>query len=463
MASETTGFGETARMIVRPVVAAAVTGRADPPPADRPWPAGLRWTRHIGIGRLRFAQVMQIIDLVIAVIVFFGSFSVLQNESKQVHPGHSTPGIFLLIALGAALPLALRQRHPLAAWRIIALSIALWTPEVQRWMTTPYLPGAAVAAVLILYSVAARCSRDVTIGVALISILGALALSAETAAGAGSLVLLPLLVGFVVRQRETARRDLLEREQASRRELAEQERRHRDAEAVLTERQRIARELHDVVAHHMSMIAIQAEAAPYKVDGVPEETRKDLAEIRGTALDALNELRRILGVLRSEDGAETAPQPSLDRLDELVAGARQAGLTVTFDETGERGRVPSGYGLTIYRIVQEGLSNAMRHAPGAKIAVAISYAGDAVRIAVINDPPPKPVPSTAADGLDAADTSDPPDAPDAAAGGGHGLIGMRERAAMLGGELDAGPTPEGGYAVRVTLPVEKPTVEKGKP
>jgi signal transduction histidine kinase len=437
MASETTGFGETARMIVRPVVAAAVTGRAGPQPVDRPWPAGLRWTRHIGVGRLRFAHVMQFVDLAVATIVFFGSFSVLQSESKELNPDYSNPGLFLLIALGAAVPLAMRQRHPLGAWRTIALAIALGTPEVHRWMTTPYLPGAAVAAVMILYSVAVRCSRDVTIGVGLISILGALALSTQTAAGAGALILLPLLAGFVVRQRHMARQELAEREEAARRELAEQERRHRDAEAVLTERQRIARELHDVVAHHMSMIAIQAEAAPYKVDGVPEETRKDLAEIRGTALDALNELRRILGVLRSEDGAETAPQPSLDRLDELVAGARQAGLTVTFEEKGERGRVPPGYGLTVYRIVQEGLSNAMRHAPGADVAVAVGYAGDAVRVAVINDPPPSPAPVAAA------------------FGGGHGLIGMRERAAMLGGELDAGPTPEGGFAVRATLPVEK--------
>ncbi|MBO2451899.1 sensor histidine kinase [Actinomadura barringtoniae] len=450
-------------MIVRPVAAAALTGRADPPPADRPWPAGLRWTRYLGIGRLRFGAVMQLVDLGIATAVLFGSFAVLQNESKRMGPHTGSPGqafLFFLIALGAAVPLALRQRHPLAAWRIIALAIALGTPEVHRWMTTPYLPGAAVAAVMILYSVAVRCSRDITVGVALISIGGAIALSPRSGAGAGALILLPLLVGFVVRQRETARRDLLEREESTRRELAEQERRHRDAEAVLTERQRIARELHDVVAHHMSMIAIQAEAAPYKVDDVPEETRKDLAEIRGTALDALNELRRILGVLRSEDGAETAPQPSLDRLDELVSGARQAGLTVTFEEKGERGRVPPGYGLTIYRIVQEGLSNAMRHAPGAEVAVAVSYADDAVRIAVINDPPPAPPP-----GVDAPDRADEPDGvdPPDGAGGGHGLIGMRERAAMLGGELDAGPTPEGGYAVRVTLPVEKPPVEKGTP
>lgn len=163
---------------------------------------------------------------------------------------------------------------------------------------------------------------------------------------------------------------------------------------MLTERQRIARELHDVVAHHMSMIAIQAEAAPYKVEAVPDETRRDLAEIRATALDALTELRRILGVLRAEDGAETAPQPSLERIDELVANARGAGLRVETRFSGDLGGLPPGVGLTAYRILQEALSNAMRHAPGSRVDVEVSRDDGLVWLGVVNGPP--------GDGQDAA-------------------------------------------------------------
>ncbi|KAB2346508.1 sensor histidine kinase [Actinomadura rudentiformis] len=432
------GAGETFRLLFRPFVAAAFTGRSDQAPAHRPWPPGLRWTRRIGIGRLPLGAVAQVVDLGIAVAILFGSYSVLQTEADQVEPGYSNPSLFFSIALGAAVPLALRQRHPLGAWRIIALVAVFGTSQVQRWMTTPYLPGMAIAALLILYSVAVRCPRHVTIGVGLISVTGTWMLSAETAGGASAVILLPLLAGFVVRQRQTARQELLEREEAAQRELAEQERRHQATEVVLTERQRIARELHDVVAHHMSMIAIQAEAAPYKVTELPAETRQDLSEIRATALDALTELRRILGVLRQEDGAETAPQPSLDRLEELVAGARGAGLSVTVTETGDRRHVPPGYELTIYRIVQEALSNAMRHAPGSTVVVAIDFAAEALRVSVVNEPPPG-----------GRRPQEPPP------GGGHGLVGMRERAAMLGGELTAGPTLAGGFEVDATLPTRR--------
>jgi signal transduction histidine kinase len=187
----------------------------------------------------------------------------------------------------------------------------------------------------------------------------------------------------------------------------------------------------------MSMIAIQAEAAPLKVAGVPGETRKDLAEIRATALDALTEMRRILGVLRTADGSQTAPQPDLERLEELLAGGRGAGLEITARLEGDLDGLPPGVGLTVYRIVQEGLSNAMRHAPGSRVEVAISRDDGILRLDIVSGPP--------GDGHRPAPT--PP-------GEGHGLVGMRERAGMLGGELTAGPTPEGGFAVKTVLPLE---------
>ena len=222
------------------------------------------------------------------------------------------------------------------------------------------------------------------------------------------------------------------RREAQRR-LAEQQRIsdiERARRALLEERARIARELHDVVAHHMSVIAIQAEAAPYRP---PEEAAGSFATIRTTATEGLRELRRVVGVLRA-DGAEEdpGPQPTLDRLDELVANVEGAGLTVTVAVTGTPRPLPPGLELSAYRILQEALSNAMRHAPGAHTRVEIGYQTAGLVLQVVNGPGrSQPVPSP---------------------GPGHGVLGMRERAAMLGGELTAGPRPDGGYGVAAVLP-----------
>ncbi|MEU8804823.1 sensor histidine kinase [Spirillospora sp. NPDC048819] len=406
------------------VLAAAVTGRAEPaPPLDRPWPAGLRWTRFLGFGRLPFGLVTNLFWLVLTAVIIGGTNAMLRDPVRSDAAGYPGDGSALLIAFIVTAPLALRDRHPLAAWRMSFAAMAVvglspWPPGM------PYIPAGAFAALMCVFTVTVRCSRDITLGVALLAFAGVWINDADTAPGASALLLVPLAVGYAVRVRRT-----------SRRQLAEQERRHQDAEAVLTERQRIAREMHDVVAHHMSMIAIQAEAAPYKVEAVPEETRRDLAEIRATALDALTEMRRILGVLRSEDGADTAPQPSLDRLDELIGNARAAGLQVETLLDGDLAGIPPGVGLTAYRILQEALSNAMRHAPGSRVHVEVSRDDAIVWLGVVNGPP-------------AGGQAPGPALP----GGGHGLVGMRERAAALGGELTARPTAEGGFAVTADLP-----------
>ncbi|MFV2176829.1 sensor histidine kinase [Actinomadura sp. LOL_016] len=403
------------------VLAAAVTGRAEPEPLDRPWPAPLRWTRHIGVGRFPYGVVANLFWFAVTIGMTAASKSLLETESAErgQHPGDAT---MLLISIAACAPLALADRHPLGAWRLSFAAMAVI--GVSDWLSVPYVPAGAFAAIMCLYTVAVRCSGNITLGAGIMAFAGVWIKDPETAPGASVLILLPLAVGYAMRVRRT-----------SRRELAEQERRHADAEAVLTERQRIARELHDVVAHHMSMIAIQAEAAPYKSDAVPDVTRQDLAEIRSTALDALNELRRILGVLRSADGSGTAPQPSLERLDDLVAGARGAGLDVTTRLAGDLEGLPSGVGLTAYRILQEALSNAMRHAPGSRVDVEAAREHGVLSISVVNGPP--------GDGRNPARF---------ATGGGHGLVGMRERAAMLGGRLTAEPTSERGFAVTATLP-----------
>jgi signal transduction histidine kinase len=213
----------------------------------------------------------------------------------------------------------------------------------------------------------------------------------------------------------------------------------RSRRTLLEERTTIARELHDVVAHHMSVVAIQAEAAPYRVENPPPELEKAFATIRENAVAALTELRRVLGVVRAEDyEAPDAPQPTLADLDGLLDNVRGAGLSVDKAVTGAVRELPQGVELSAYRIVQEALSNTLRHAPGASARVEIGYVLGGLGLRVVNGPRPelslvKPSP-----------------------GAGHGITGMRERVSMLNGEMTAGPTDEGGYEVAVFLPVPLP-------
>ncbi|GGS61632.1 sensor histidine kinase [Streptomyces violaceus] len=213
----------------------------------------------------------------------------------------------------------------------------------------------------------------------------------------------------------------------------------RSRRTLLEERTTIARELHDVVAHHMSVVAIQAEAAPYRVENPPPELEKAFATIRENAVAALTELRRVLGVVRAEDyEAPDAPQPTLAELDGLLANVRDAGLSVDKAVTGAVRELPQGVELSAYRIVQEALSNSLRHAPGATARVEISYVLGGLGLRIVNGPPPNPSlikPSP---------------------GAGHGITGMRERVSMLNGGMTAGRTDDGGYEVAVYLPVALP-------
>jgi signal transduction histidine kinase len=214
----------------------------------------------------------------------------------------------------------------------------------------------------------------------------------------------------------------------------------RSRRTLLEERTTIARELHDVVAHHMSVVAIQAEAAPYRVENPPPELERAFATIRENAVAALTELRRVLGVVRAEDyEAPDAPQPTLADLDALLANVRDTGPGVEKTVTGAVRELPQGVELSAYRIVQEALSNTLRHAPGASARVEIGYVLGGLGLRIVNDPPPAPAlvkPSP---------------------GAGHGITGMRERVSMLNGEMTAGRTAEGGYEVAVFLPVTTTT------
>ena len=397
------------------------------PPAPRP-----HWLRR---GRY---DLVEVADVIIALICFGITNSTLTNENAS-HHGHHAPGLLVLLAFVDCAPLALRTRFPLSAWAFSAAAL-IWTSLVipPGSLGGPDFPVAgALVYGLCLYAVTVRCRPRIVVGAAAVTVAGAAFIDPGSTPSAVFLTAVAILLGVVVRVRRSGAR-----------QLAEQERRHSGERALLEERQRIARELHNVVAHHMSVIAIQAEAAPYKTADPPPELVESFGEIRASALAGLAELRRVLGVLRT-GGQDTAPQPGLADLDALLDSARSGGVSVTVTCSGNPVTLPEGVDLSAYRIVQEALSNAMRHAPGSHVRVHLAYRPDSLALEVRNDaqaPASGAVPVLVASGARAA-------------GGGHGLVGMRERATMLGGSLEAGPTGDGGFRVTAVLPVSPPEEE----
>jgi signal transduction histidine kinase len=370
--------------------------------------------------------------VILALICFAITISTLTNGNAS-HHGHHSAGLLVLIAFVTSAPLVLRTRFPLTAWAASAAAL-IWTSLVipPGSIGGPKFPLAgALVYGLCLYAVAVRCRPRIVIVAAVVTVAWVAHIDPGTVAQAVFLAAVPLLLGVAVRVRRSGAR-----------QLEEQERRHSGERALLEERQRIARELHDVVAHHMSVIAIQAEAAPYKTADPPPELVESFGEIRASALAGLAELRRVLGVLRT-GGLDTTPQPGLADLDALLDSARSGGVSVTATCSGNPVALSEGVDLSAYRIVQEALSNAMRHAPGSHVQVDMAYRGDDLALEVRNDVGSRTAPVLVGNG-------------DHAVGGGHGIIGMRERAAMLGGSLAAGPTEDGGFQVNAVLPVSPP-------
>jgi signal transduction histidine kinase len=245
---------------------------------------------------------------------------------------------------------------------------------------------------------------------------------------AASVLALVVTFGVLVHEWSRSRAELLEQQEIA---ATAQQRRH-----VMEERNRIARELHDVVAHGLSVISIQASTMRYRVKDVPPEVVAELDDITESARGALVEMRGLLAVLRQEDGErELAPQPTLTQVPALVESTRRGTETVRLQVTGalDDPRVPEVTALSVYRIVQEALSNAVRHAPGSAVDVRLAITASQVVLDVENGAPAVLPTATAA-------------------GAGYGLRGMRERAGSAGGTLRAGPTPSGGYRVHATLP-----------
>ena len=216
--------------------------------------------------------------------------------------------------------------------------------------------------------------------------------------------------------------------------------------AVLEERGRIAREMHDVVAHHMSLMAVAAETAPYRLAARSESGSTELsadvaaefASLSTAARAALADLRSLLGVLRNDEEPARAPQPRLNDVPELIEASHRAGIRVELSMPSVDDEVPAAVGLCAYRIIQEALSNAGRHAPGSSVTVTFGRDTDQLRIDVTNGPAASASATAPAAGQHRA---------------GHGLVGMRERVTLLGGSLSALPTPDGGYLVTATIPL----------
>jgi signal transduction histidine kinase len=338
----------------------------------------------------------------------------------------------LLLGLCATMPLALARGYVVAA--AVTISAATVVTAASDHLVTV---GAMVAQVAVLYLVGRSRPRRVALPFVLPFAVYAVApVSADVGDRRTAVVLLaPAATAIVLGSAQRARREAARRA-ASQRAIADTLLEH----AARGERARIARELHDVVAHHISMISVQAETARLATPGMPPEGEKRLLAIGDTARAALTEMRRLLGVLREDAGTEPTrrPQPGLEQLNELIDEARDHSATST--RLIVHGRVvplDPGIGLTAYRIVQEALTNARRHAPGAAVDVELDYTDAALRLRVRdNGPGPRePAPAGAA---------------------GHGLLGMRERAAMVGGTLTVGPAPAGGFLVEACLPTESP-------
>jgi signal transduction histidine kinase len=337
-----------------------------------------------------------------------------------------------LVTALTVVPLLLTVRYPLMGWRVAWLGLAVG-PLVnsQWWDGWAWIAGQLPVLLLLFWLAGIRHRRQVIFwmwGLSLLPLWLWVGHSHQTGTLLAAIAVTADAIAVdAVRSRRHAQRDL-----AAQTEQTELEQARR---AVLQERARIARELHDVVAHHMSLIAVRAETAPYRLSQIDEPVRAEFDALSGAAREALTDMRRLLGVLRYDQPAGRAPQPQLADLPALVDSARHAGLAVGLSLPGGLDLVPPGVGVCAYRIVQESLSNASRHASGAAVSVSVGRADGAVTLRVSNGP-----------GAGQADDGH-------GARTGQGLAGMRERVALLGGQLVAGPAPDGGFVVAATLPL----------
>jgi signal transduction histidine kinase len=338
-------------------------------------------------------------------------------------------------AAGVTLPVAWRREIPMFAAPLMVAFVAwqeLLNGDLIENSITPVItiPLAVYSLGVLLDRNRALGSFAATVLLLFVAVIAADHVDPDTFVFFLLLAGGPFLVGRIVNARIQLAREL--RAKASR---LEQDQAETQKLAVAEERARIAREMHDVVAHNVSVMVVQASAARRMIDHDPTRAREALSSVEQTGREALAEMRRMLDVLRVEDErAALAPQPSIDELEALIDLAREAGLEVELEFEGERRHVSSGVDLSAFRIVQEALSNTIKHAGAAHARVRLRFGDDEVEVDVTDD----------GHGV----------RPHSENGTGHGLVGMRERVAMLGGRLEAGYRANGGFEVRATLPLK---------
>ncbi|MFF4184587.1 sensor histidine kinase [Streptomyces sp. NPDC001691] len=377
----------------------------------------------------------QVADALIAVALTCVS-AVLGKESGSQGWDPLDAWGYLLVVL-AGLPLAFRVRAPLA--------VLLWTHLVFLvYVASGYWPVVTTFGPLLsLYTVASLCALRTAVGCGVL--MAGVWIYAGAVSPRGSMAsVVTQALGFalvLIRFGVLARRSA-ELARQLRREQAERARRE-----VAAERGRIARELHDVVAHHMSVISVQAGLAGFVFASDPPTARAALSTISGASAEALDELRRMLQVLReAEDGAApVAPMPGLDRIGELADRIRAGGIPVTLRTLGTPRPLAPGVELCAYRVVQEALTNVLKHAGKTRAEVQLRYERHQLMVSVTNEGDGGEREGVISDRL--------------RAGGGHGLIGMRERAKLYGGSISVGPRSGGGFAVTLTLPTSAGAVQ----
>ncbi|MFI0979169.1 sensor histidine kinase [Streptomyces sp. NPDC021093] len=386
-----------------------------------------------------------VVVLTVVCVLFPVTITVLAGDYRV------SGGIAGALAALQVLPLLMMGHRPLqTCWIVLPAgvigSLFLFTQQGGQVRSIwPWPAPTIVGLLFLLFALALRERRRTLVGVWLFVALTGIGLGQlhpEASDGTNLLTVVlsavVLVVGGVLRERGDVQRRLVEQETISEAERAQR--------TLLEERTRIARELHDVVAHHMSMITVQADSAPYRISGLPAEAEEEFASIAASARESLTEMRRLLVVLRSEGTeGERAPQPGLNKVQQLVEATVRAGVPAELSMAGGLGTgpgspaVPQAVDLSAYRIVQEALANVVRHAPGATTRVSVRVEDLDLLVLIVNGPAPEPTSRVEAKGA-----------------GGHGLVGMRERVRLTGGTLDTGPLPDGGFRVAARLPLRNP-------
>jgi signal transduction histidine kinase len=368
-------------------------------------------------------------DAVLALVIAVAAGSAASGAPSGIGP------LLVVLAVGAGLSLAVRRLYPL---EVFVLTVA--TTTFFAAVYDGYWPFAAL---IVFYTLAAHTPRSRalvagTAGLASLAVPVAAMIDwqpftwSKLALWAGRLA--PLVAAWVIGDNMRTRRAYM-RALEERASQLEREQEANTQRAAAEEQARIAREVHDIIAHNLSVIVVQATAADAVLADDPVEARRAVRAVGNTARQALGELRRVLGVVRSDEerSPEFPPQPSLAVLDGLLDQVRAAGLVVDVDVVGRSRELPAAIELSAYRIVQEALTNTLRHGEARHATVRLSYDSEDLGLEVLDD----------------GGSSEP-----TTNGAGHGLVGMRERVATFGGELEAGPTPGGGFRVAARLPLD---------